>query len=250
MVSDYKLYKCKTSRLQISKKEGQLNYIQYGEGKDIIFLHGWGGSTDSFLAVAKRFSPRFRVTLVDFAGFGKTAEPTRPMTVADYANDVLGLMQELNIKKATLVGHSFGGRVAIEIAAKHGHLVDKIVLVDSAGLKPRRSISYYFKVAVHKLRLKLGLKGLKGSKDYSKLSPVMKQTFKNIVNYNQKPLLSHINGGTAIFWGKNDKETKPYMARVFHRRISGSALFWLDGGHFAYLEDGRAFMAILSAFLS
>jgi len=226
-----------------------LNYIQYGNGKDLIFLHGWGGCIDSFSAIAKQFSTKFRVTLLDFSGFGKTPEPSVPMTVSDYADEVLKLMKATKIEKATIVGHSFGGRVALEIATKHSEVVDKLVLVDSAGLKPRRGIKYYFKIYAHKLRVKIGLKGLQGSNDYSKLSPVMKQTFKNIVNYNQKPHLPHINVITAIFWGRNDKETKPYMAREFHRDICGSALFWLNGGHFAYIEDSRAFMAILSAFL-
>ena len=226
-----------------------LNYIQYGNGKDLIFLHGWGGCIDSFSAIAKQFSTKFRVTLLDFSGFGKTPEPSVPMTVSDYADEVLKLMKATKIEKATIVGHSFGGRVALEIATKHSEVVDKLVLVDSAGLKPRRGIKYYFKIYAHKLRIKLGLKGMPGSKDYSKLSPVMKQTFKNIVNYNQKHHLPHINVITAIFWGRNDKETKPYMAREFHRNIRDSVLFWLNGGHFAYIEDSRAFMAILSAFL-
>ena len=58
--------------------------------------------------------------------------------VKDYADGVLELMDKLNIEKATLVGHSFGGRVAIYIAAKYPEKVEKLVLVDSAGIKPRR----------------------------------------------------------------------------------------------------------------
>jgi len=189
------------------------------------------------------------VTLLDFNGFGKTPEPKNAMTVADFANEVLEVMRLAQIEKATLIGHSFGGRVALEITAKHSEKVEKLVLVDSAGLRPRRGPKYYAKITLHKLRIKLGLKGMQGSKDYISLSPVMKQTFKNIVNYNQKPLLAHINVMTAIFWGKSDKETKPYMARIFKRGIRDSAVFWLNGGHFAYIDDIHTFIAVLKAFL-
>lgn len=227
-----------------------LNYIQIGKGKDIIFLHGWGGSTDSFFGVAKALSEKFRCTLVDFNGFGKTPEPERPMTVNDFALEVLKVLNHLYIRKATFIGHSFGGRVAIEIAAKYGDIVEKLVLVDSAGLKPRRGLKYYFRVYLHKLLRKLKLKGLKGSSDYSKLSPVMKETFKNVVNYNQKPSLPHINVMTAIFWGRKDSETKPYMARYFNKYIKDSAVFYLMGGHFAYIEDAFTFLTVLKSFLS
>jgi pimeloyl-ACP methyl ester carboxylesterase len=202
------------------------------------------------MGVAKRLSGGFRTTLLDFDGFGKTPEPNFPMTVSDYAAKVETLMAELGISSAVFVAHSFGGRVALEIAARRPHLCQKLVLIDSAGMRPRRGLKYYLKVFLHKLRRRLGLRGLSGSKDYAALSPVMRETFKNVVNYNQKPLLSHIYVTTAIFWGKSDRETKPYMARVLHKKIQGSALFWLDGGHFAYIEDFAKFFAILWAFVA
>ena len=145
-------------------------------------------------------------TLVDFYGFGKTPHPDYPLTVKDYADGVLELMDKLNIEKATLVGHSFGGRVAIYIAAKYPEKVEKLVLVDSAGIKPRRGIKYRLKILLHKI-LKMFGKGLKGSKDYRALSPVMKKTFQNVVNYDETYLLSDITADTAIFWGDKDKDT-------------------------------------------
>ncbi len=227
-----------------------MNYLQFGKGKDIVFLHGWGGSIASFLGCAKRLALKNRVTLVDFAGFGQTPEPKKPMSVSDYARDVIELMNKLSIASASFVGHSFGGRVAIEIASKHQILVEKLVLVSSAGIKPKRSILYYAKVFYHKMCKFFGLKGLAGSSDYQVLSPVMKESFKKIVNYNQRSQLSQIKSETAIFWGKSDKETKPYMAKIFKQNIANSELFWLRGGHFAYIDDFQKFVLILDAFLN
>jgi pimeloyl-ACP methyl ester carboxylesterase len=215
----------------------------------VIFLHGWGGSISSFLFAAKRISRNYRVTLFDFAGFGETPEPSFAYSVSDYAADVLKLMDTLNIKSAVLVGHSFGGRVAMELAAKFPSKVDALVLVDSAGIKPKRKPKYYIKVFIHKLLKKLGLKGLRGSSDYSILTPVMKQSFIKVVNYDQSHLLPLIRQQTALFWGDGDKETPFYMAKKLKNGIRNSELFMLRGGHFAYAEDSARFIIVLLAFL-
>lgn len=213
-------------------------------------MHGWGGSVSAFLFVAKRLATYgYRCMLLDFAGFGDTPEPKTPYTVKDYANDVLHLICELKVEKAVFVGHSFGGRIGLEIATQKPECVQKLVLVDSAGLKPRRKLGYYIKIYSHKFLKKLGRKGLKGSKDFQILSPIMKQTFKNVVGYHQDGELANVHCKTAIFWGKDDKETPPYMAKRFEKGIANSQIFWLDGGHFAYMDDFFRFFSILLAFL-
>lgn len=223
--------------------------MQFGKGKDIVFLHGWGASASAFLFVAKKVALDYRVTLLDFAGFGDSDEPNFAYGVGDYASDVLCLLDELDIKRCTIVGHSFGGRVAIDIASKHKKVVERLVLVDSAGMKPRRKPSYYFRVILHKIRKKLGLRGLSGSKDYQVLSPLMRQTFVKVVNYYQDELLKDIVCTTAVFWGKDDKETPIYMFKRILQGIRGAQGFMLDGGHFSYVDDLNKFTLILLAFL-
>ncbi|CDE72924.1 hydrolase alpha/beta domain protein [Acidaminococcus sp. CAG:917] len=233
----------------MDKKEAPiLNFTTVGHGKDIIFLHGWGGSILSFEFVAKAMTG-YRSTIVDFYGFGHSPEPAAPIGVKEYAAAVVETMNRLKIEDAVLVGHSFGGRVAIEIAATKPHLVNKLVLIDSAGIKPRRGIKYYFLVYLHKLLKRLRGRGLSGSMDYAVLSPVMKETFKKVVNYDQTNLLKKISCPTAIFWGKRDKETPGYMARKMRKNIAGSALFYLDGGHYSYIDDYNKFIKIFKAFV-
>jgi Predicted hydrolases or acyltransferases (alpha/beta hydrolase superfamily) len=211
----------------------------------VIFLHGWGGDASAFLFAAKRV--KCRATLVDFYGFGRSPEPDAPLTVPDYAAAVLDVMDKEGIKSAVMVGHSFGGRVALELAAKYPERIELLVLVDSAGLRPRRGLRYYLKVFTHKILKRFG-KGLSGSADYRALSPLMKRTFINVVNYNQAYLLKKIKAETAIIWGTHDKVTPWYMAKKFKRKISGSYLFPLtNAGHFSYLDNSAAFVKILSA---
>lgn len=214
----------------------------------MIFLHGWGGDSRSFLYAAKKLN--CSATLIDMYGFGMTPHPDRPLTVSDYAAGVIKLMDKYAIKKASFVGHSFGGRVAIEIAANYPNRVDKLVLVDSAGVKPRRRFKYYFNLLKHKILKKIRGYGLSGSSDYQKLSPVMKRTFINVVNYNQVPLLKSIAAPTAIFWGEDDRETPMYMAKILNKKIVNSYLFvFTNCGHFSYLDNSGKFIAILSAFI-
>lgn len=189
-----------------------------------------------------------RSIVVDFNGFGDTPEPDRPYTVGDYAGEVLAVLEKESIDKAIFVGHSFGGRVAIELGAKFPDAVEGLVLVDSAGIKPHRHPSYYLKIATHKVLKKLGFNGLKGSRDYRVLSYIMKETFKNVVSYDQQKLLKDISMPTAIFWGKEDKETPLYMAKKL-ATIPDSKVFYLDGGHYAYVTDLDNFVRILSAFI-
>ncbi len=189
------------------------------------------------------------MTLLDFKGFGESKEPDFAYGVPEYTADILNMMDSLKIKSATLVAHSFGGRVAVEIASNQKCRVDRLVLIDSAGLKPRRGIKYHFLIYLNKIAKKLGYSGLKGSNDYRVLSPRMKQTFVKVVSYNQDDKLRKISCPTAIFWGKSDKTTPKFMAKKFKAGIKDSEIFWLNGGHFAYIEDFDKFMLVLNAFL-
>jgi len=225
-----------------------VHFVSFGSGEDVVFLHGWGANLEAFLFIAQRLSG-YRVTLIDFAGFGKSEEPKTPYSVKDYSCDVIAILKAVGIEKACFVGHSFGGRVCLELGANYPELVKKLVLIDSAGLKPRRGLKYYIRVGLHKLLRKLGRKGLSGSADFSALSPLMKETFKLVVNYDQSALLNKINCPTAIFWGNEDKETPRYMAKKLNKGIKDSNIFWLNGGHFSYIDDRERFFIILKAFL-
>lgn len=221
----------------------------FGQGENIVFLHGWGGDASAFLFAARALKGEYKSLLIDLDGFGSAPEPEKPMSVTDYAEGVRRLMTDVGFERAVLVGHSFGGRVAVEIAAKFPDRAAALVLVDSAGLKPRRGLRYYFKIYLHKLLKKLGFQGLKGSKDYQGLSDVMRGTLIKAVNYDQTPLLKKITCPTAVFWGEKDKVTPVYMARKFKKKIADCEVFMLSGGHFAYLEDENKFMAVFTAFL-
>ena len=186
---------------------------------------------------------------MDFYGFGDTPHPNNQLFLDDYVGSVVELINFYKMSNVILVGHSFGGRVAIKLAAKYGYMLEKIVLVDSAGILPRRKLNYYYKIFIHKLCNKMNIKHIGGSKDYQALSNVMRLTFKNIVNEDLLPLTKKITLPTLLVWGDKDKETPIYMAKLLHKNIIGSGLIVFCGcGHFAYVERSDVFYAILNNF--
>jgi pimeloyl-ACP methyl ester carboxylesterase len=213
-----------------------------------LFLHGWGGNLESFRK-AMCLADRFTVTAVDFYGFGKTPAPPHPVNLDYYVQGVLELIKHYNIDDIIVIGHSFGGRVALKLADLCGR-VSGIILADSAGLKPRRGVNYYFKVFCYKCGkfLKLNQQNA-GSNDYRRLSGVMKKTFINIVNEDLTKTAKRIVVPTLLIWGGEDRETPLYMLKKLNKYIAKSKAVIFEGaGHFAYLEQSGRFIDLVREF--
>ncbi len=128
----------------------KLYYEVYGQGPPILLLHGWGGNVNSLRPVFNHLTASYRVYALDLPGFGRSTPPSSAWGTYDYAHLVAQFCSNLEIKSAHLIGHSFGGRVAINLCFYFPHLVNKLILVDSAGIKPRRGLGYYTKVGIAK----------------------------------------------------------------------------------------------------
>lgn len=217
----------------------------------VLFLHGWGGSTESF----KGFYEEGDI-LLDFPPFGKSQKPIVEYTLNDYVNIVVLLLRKINVDKVNIVAHSFGARVAICLAAKY-NIVDRLIITAGAGIRPRFSLKKYFakirykrvKKLVQKNKLNVSYLNKFGSDDYKKLDNLMKKTFVNIVNYYQNDILKDIRCDTLLVWGKDDNQTPLYMAKHIKRHIKNCQLITYEGGHFVYLEKSFAFLKIINAFL-
>lgn len=215
-----------------------------------IFLHGWGvehTSIELFDNVLKEENSLF----VDFPPFGKSGNNPKGWSIFTYANMIIKLCQKLNIQKYNLIGHSFGGRVSIIIAALCKEETNRLVLIDSAGVKPKRNIKFRLNVLRYKIRKRLGLDISKyGSEDYKKLDENMREVFKNIVNTHLETFMSMIRCRTLIVFGKDDRVTPVYMAYEIHKRIKTSKLVLVYGaGHFCFQEKPLECCACLKKFL-
>lgn len=251
--------------MKISIKDIDINYLDEGEfNKVVILLHGWAANINTMIPISNIIKDRYRVILLDLPGFGDSQEPKEVYNSFNYADIVLEFMEKLNIKSATFIGHSFGGKISSIIAANHPERVDKLILIDSAGIIPKRTLGYYFKVYSFKLirwlytGLPLGNKEERlekfrnkyGSDDYKAASGIMRKIMVTVVNENIRPLLKKIKSETLLIWGDKDDATPLYMGEIFEKEIADSGLVVLkDSGHFSYIDDYGTFRAVINSFL-
>lgn len=217
------------------------NYIQYGseKGKDIVLLHGWGQNIEMMMPLGNKL-PNYHITIVDFPGFGKSSEPKTSYTIYDYVEWLEELLKELNIHKPIIMGHSFGGRVAICYASRNQ--VKKLVLFGSPCIRNnKKSLKESIFKSIKKLpgMNKIGefAKNYIGSPDYKNATPVMRETLVKIINEDLSECAKKITCPTLLIWGTNDEQAPVEDARKLEKLLQDGALIELEGlTHYAYLE--------------
>lgn len=216
-------------------------------------MHGYLCSGRTFCFQQKFFDRDFQTFVPDLKGFGKNADMPYPYYLDDYINDVKEYMYKNGLKKPHVVAHSFGARVAVKAAAKDKDLFDKLVLTGAAGLKPRFNLRKVLKRAEFSV-LKRFMPREKltryYSPDYLALGDTMRKSFVKIVNETLDDIVCDIENKTFIIFGAEDKETPPYMAKRFNKKIKNSRLkFIKDAGHFAFLDKPQTFNWEVKEFL-
>lgn len=244
----------------------KMRYDIEGEGsRAVIVMHGWGceASTVKVLADAA-LMPSTRVYNLDLPGFGKSNEPDGVWGVERYTEFIETFCKQEKIERPVLIGHSFGGRIAIMMASRTP--VDRVILVDAAGIKPRRSLRYYikvysFKAAKHLLPFIAGrkrasliiekMRGRSGSSDYRNASPRMRAIMSKVVNEDLTPLLHRIQAPTLLIWGEKDTATPLRDAKKMERLIPDAGLVsYPEAGHYSFLDRPGQTTAVIKNFLS
>lgn len=219
-----------------------------GNGKPILFLHGWGSNKECFDGVISNFSQFYKCVSIDFWGFGKSEEPKDVWGAYEYAKCVKSFLESSGIKQCYVVAHSFGGRVALCLC-NMCNFVSKLILVDSAGLKPRFSIFKKLKILRYKQLKKQVLMGKKskevltgfGSNDFKNAEQIMRKIFVKVVNEDLACEAKRLQVETKLIYGKHDKDTPIYMAKKFSKLIRRSSLCVLDAGHFSFIDKKDEF---------
>lgn len=235
-------------------------YTKEGNGEPVILLHGWGMSSKTFIDTINLLKQKYTVYAIDLPGFGKSSEPDNAYRLYEYVQLLNNFISDKNIIKPIIAGHSFGGRIAIKYASLTSN-IHKLILIDSAGLKPKHHWLTNFKILKYKLLKKwyritknvMGYNNLiknSGSNDYKQASLVMKKTLSNVVSEFLNTDLKKIKVETLIIWGANDTVTPFRDALKLRRKIKNSGLVVLDDvGHFSYLEARKKYLAIISNYL-
>lgn len=241
----------------------KINYKTTGEGQDVLLLHGWGCSLEIWKTLQSQLEQKYRVTSIDFPGFGKSDEPKTVWGVEEYTQCTEKLIETLNLKNPVLIGHSFGGRVSILLSSRNDY-VKKVILTDAAGIKPQNtkiSVSRVFS-KMKKLSTKIiGEKATEklvkpfanslASEDYKNASGMMKEILKKVVDEDLQHVMPNIKASTLLIWGEKDTATPVSDAKIMESLIPDTGLIVFPGcTHYSFLENPGYYYTIVDNFLN
>ncbi len=229
----------------------------------LVLLHGWGRSLNALRPMGELLATACKVVLIDLPGFGLSPLPREASNdgggwgTYEYSERVKRFLDAAGIQSCILIGHSFGGRISVQLAARYPELTKGVVLIGSHGLKRKRA-------PIDVLRLK-GIKLLGsfakkidgatgtrlfahyfaprfGSADY-KAAGDLRKTLVNTVNEDLSAQASQIKAPTLLLWGENDTQTPLDLARSFKTRIADSELHTFPHkGHEPFSDVGAHLM--------
>ena len=224
--------------------------------KILVFLHGWGVSSEIFKPLYY-FLKDFKIYDLDLPGFGKTPIE-KTMILKDYADYVYEFLKNNKIEKPIIIGHSFGGAVAVKFSLFYPDYVSKLILVSASAVRETRRKMVLIKKVADTLKpifpeklIKFVLKLLKLDKtDYAQIkSPELKETFKHVIGEDLKPNFHLIKTPTLVIWGEDDIVTPLKEGELIVRAIPGAKLNVIkNAGHFVFLEKPEEFTKLIKDF--
>ena len=238
--------------MYLTVKDLTIYYEKYGNGKNIILiLPGWGNTRETFRYIIDYFKDKYTIYIIDYPGLGKSPIPTKTLNIYNYTELINEFTKLKNITNPIIIAHSFGGRIASTLSSIYNYKTDKLILIDVAGIKPKKTIKKYLKEKTYKLKKKL-IKLLPkqkqsiykqklfqkyASSDYLLLPPTMRETFKNIINEDLTKHFKKTKTETLLIWGENDQDTPLKDGIKINKLIKDSALITLkNAAHYCYLQ--------------
>lgn len=231
---------------QYTKNSIELAYFKLEGKPGPLFLwgHGWGQTHKSFLPLLESLKNFGTHIAFDFPGFGESSLPEDDFGTAEYADLIAAFIEEKKIGPVIWVGHSFGGRVGLQLASRHPQCITTIIHIAGAGLPRKRKLLTKVKVFTYKFLKRVGfsseiLSKKFGSSDYQnagKLRPV----FIKVVNEDLTEQASKVECPALLIYGENDTETPPEIGIRLEKIISNTKLIILEGqDHYSVLGEGK-----------
>lgn len=231
--------------------------------KNLIILPGWGNTRQTFQSIIESLKGKYTIYIIDYPGFGNSPIPTKVLTIEDYAELIHVWIKEKEIKNPSILAHSFGGRITSLLIAKYNCKMDKLVLMDVAGIRHHKITTFLkqlFYKGLKKSLLLLPRKKRKeaekklfqffSSTDYQEIPPIMRKTFQNIVKKDLKKYYKKISIEALILWGEKDLDTPLKDAYYLQKHLKESALIiFPKASHFSYLDYPLLTNNILNKYL-
>lgn len=236
-------------------------YAELGDTKAsvvCIWAHGWARSHKDFMPLAEVVGQDILHIFLDFPGFGKSPNPPLDWGTAEYADLVAAFIKTLPKGQKVWVGHSFGCRVGVQLAARHSGAVDGLVLAAAAGLKRKRPLRWKIKTFINTRVFKLmkwfygrvspekleALKSRVGSSDYRKAG-ALRPLFVKVVNENLVHQAKQVDCPVQLVFGENDIETPPALGEKYVRLMPQATLKVLPNlGHNDILTAGASHVVV------
>ncbi len=225
--------------IQYKQQTFQISYdiVNPEKSKTLIFLHGWGSNKELMKQSFEKSMDAFRHVYIDLPGFGNST-CNLALVTEDYANILELFLAQINANQDHIVlGHSFGGKVGLLLNPQI------LILVGSAGIPVPKPLKVKVKIALFKLLKFIGLSRLRSAfvaDDAKKLSEIMYQTFKNVVNEDLTPQFKAYSGTALLCWGKEDTATPLWTAKKINTLISDSRLVEFEGDHYFFMQQAEA----------
>lgn len=242
-----------------------VEYRDDGDGPVMLFLHGWQDDLHTFDAIAETLKNKWRIISVDLPGFGMSEMPKFAWDLAAYAEFVKDFVEKLSITPDILVGHSFGGRIAIKAVATKLLYSRKLILLASAGISKTNTPRNLFFAAIAKMgklitlippfyfwrnQLRRKLYAWTGS-DYLQSGPLLQGIFLNIIKEDVRFIAAQINIPTLLVWGKQDTETPISDGKRLAEIIPDATLEIIPGaGHFIHRQYPARVAELIQNFAS
>ena len=237
-------------------KRVNINYEFYdNESKiNLVYLHGWGQNIQMMMPIAKPFIKKYNVLIIDLPGFGDSAEPNEVWSIEDYSDMVYELTKELKMNNPILIGHSFGGKISLNVATNYK--TKKLVLlacpyrVENKKLTTKQKIFKVLKKVPGLNKLESTIKKYVGSTDYRNASEMMRKILVKHVNYDLTDKLKYIKCPTLLIWGTNDAAVPIADGEELENIIPNCGLVKYEGcTHYAYLENLVQTVRVLDNFI-
>ena len=202
---------------------------------DLIVLHGWGSNKGLMKRSFYTFLTNYRHIYIDMPGFGGS-NCDIVLQTQDYSNIMELFLKSIQASSDIVLGHSFGGKVALLLSPK------VLVLVGSAGIFIPKPFKIRAKIAMFKILKLFGLarfRSLFVAQDAQNLSEQMYQTFKNVVDEDFSDKFSSYEGKALLCWGNDDTATPLSSAKKIDELIKDSTLKVYEGDHYFFMSHAK-----------
>lgn len=229
----------------------------------VVWGHGWGQSHSAFLDLCAPLENSAKHIIVDFPAFGQSPMPPEVWGTREYADHMAAFIRAQSDKPVIWVGHSFGCRVGLQLAAHYPELIKGLFLIAGAGIPKQlplhKSVYFKLRIALYKSLKKLIPFGLPeewliskfGSADYKNADPILRQILVRVVNEDLRTIAPLITCPVNFVYGENDTEAPPKIGQALSGLIPTSKLSLLKGqDHYSVLGTGRhQVTALLKTFI-